>query len=92
MSMMLLEAAALGAPLVCSDIAENRHVLGERALYFRSGNADDLREKLVWALAHPDEMVALAAEAREHIRREYSWDAIAVRYEELYLRIAGRHD
>lgn len=88
MSMMLLEVAALGMPLICSDIEENTRVLGERALYFRSGDAADLRAKLVWALAHPREMTERAAAARAWVRERYEWDAIALAYERLYEQVA----
>lgn len=84
MSMMLLEAAALGAPLICSDIEENEDVVGRDALYFRSGDAGDLAAKLRWALEHGEEMQSLAARAKAHVRRAYAWRAIVGRYEALY--------
>lgn len=89
MSMMLLEVAALGVPLICSDIEENTRVLGARALYFRSGDAADLRAKLAWALAHPGEMSERAAAARSWVRERYEWGAIARAYERLYEEVAG---
>ncbi len=39
MSMVLLEGASLGIPVVCSDIEENMEVLGETGIYFKSENA-----------------------------------------------------
>lgn len=90
MSMMLLEAAALGAPLVCSDIEENREVVEGDAVYFRSGDAGDLAAKLRWALEHAEEMQSLAAKAKTRVRREYDWSAIVDRYEALYRECAQR--
>jgi len=53
LSMMLLEAASTGAPIVCSEHTENVAVLAQQTLLFRSGDAQDLREKLEWALGPP---------------------------------------
>lgn len=88
MSMTLLEAASVGAPVVCSDIPANRAVLAEHAVYFRSGDAGDLAEKLAWALEHPGEMTLRGQQAREWVRQRFSWDAIAEEYERLYMQVA----
>jgi glycosyltransferase involved in cell wall biosynthesis len=85
MSIMLLEAAALGIPMICSDIPENRSVLGDQALYFRSGDAADLADKIRWAIEHPQEAARFGQATREWIRREFSWDLVASQYEMLYL-------
>ncbi len=84
MSMALLEAASLGAPVVCSDIPANTAVLPEHALYFRSGDADDLRKKLNWAINHSKEMKEMGLKAQAWVRQEFSWDVIAKRYDRLY--------
>lgn len=84
MSMMLLEVASLGTPLICSDIPENTAVLPDRALFFESGNAGDLGIKLRWALDHPAEMAALAQAAQTWVRQTYAWDDIVRQYESLY--------
>jgi len=93
MSMMLLEAAACGAPLVCSDIPENRCVLGDRTLYFRSGDAADLAGRLMWAVEHGDEMARLSAAACDWVLSTYRWDRIVLMYEQAYetaIRRRGR--
>jgi glycosyltransferase involved in cell wall biosynthesis len=84
MSMMLLEVASLGVPIVCSDIPENIDVVPERALFFESANVADLREKLEWALAHPEEMQQLARRAQEWVNQNNQWDTIVKDYEVLY--------
>jgi len=89
MSMMLLEAASLGTPIVCSDIPANTSVLPEQALYFRSGDVDDLVEKLRWALSHPEEMKRLGRSAQEWVKARFSWKRIAEQYDQLY-QIARR--
>lgn len=85
MSMMLLETATVGTPIVCSDIPQNTAVLSEReVLFFQSKNAHDLAEKLRWAFDHPEEMKVLAKQAKERVEREYLISAVALRYEGLY--------
>jgi glycosyltransferase involved in cell wall biosynthesis len=86
MSMMLLEAASIGVPMVCSDIPENKIVLGEYVTYFRSGDQCDLAKKINWALNAPDELLQLAQTLKHRVRSEYSWDSIASRYELLYCK------
>ena len=85
MSMVLLEAASLGVPLVASDIPENTSILKEpHCLYFRSGEVGDLAQKLVYALAHPAAMQARGQAARLWVQRRFSWETIAGQYAELY--------
>ncbi len=91
MSMMLLEAAALEVPIVCSDIPENKVTMADTVLYFRSGDARDLAEKIGWALGHTGEMADMARRAGAHVRSRLTWDKIAAEYDELYHACLQRH-
>lgn len=85
MSMMLLEVALIGTPLICSDIPQNKDVLSDdEVLYFKSKNINDLSEKLQWAFKNKDKMKALATKAMNKIEQEYKIDHIVQRYIELY--------
>jgi glycosyltransferase involved in cell wall biosynthesis len=84
MSIMLLEAASLGIPMICSDIPENKAVLGDHVTYFRSGDSGDLAEKIRWAMESPEELIDLALLAKKWTKDNFSWDLIASRYELLY--------
>jgi glycosyltransferase involved in cell wall biosynthesis len=84
MSMMLLEAASVGVPIVCSDIPENKSVMQDNVLCFNSGDAFDLADRIRWALDHRDEMAELARRARTHVMAAYSWRQIAAQYEQIY--------
>jgi glycosyltransferase involved in cell wall biosynthesis len=84
MSMILLEAASLDIPLVCSDIQENTSVLGDSALYFRSGDAEDLAVKIQYSMNNMEEMEFLAHKASDMVKNCYSWEKIALQYEKLY--------
>lgn len=87
MSMMLLEAASLGTPILASDIPENTKVLHKYALFFKSGDAKDLRHKLRWALDHAKSMEQLAENARYWVLRNYAWDEVVTKYNGLYEKV-----
>ncbi len=84
MSMMLLEAASVGTPIVASDIPENTGILPEQVLFFESANSDSLRDQLAWALAHPQEMQELSVRAKIWVNKNYRWADIVKQYENLY--------
>ena len=84
MAITLLEVAALKTPLIASDIPENREVLPDQALFFKSGDVADLRARMEWALAHPAEMKDLAGRAYQWVAENYRWPGIIAAYEHLY--------
>ena len=81
---MLLEAASLGVPTICSDIPENRSAMQDNALYFRSEDAQDLAKQIQWALDHYPDVEEIARRAREELVQTLSWDKITSQYEQLY--------
>lgn len=84
MSMMLLEVAAMGVPLVCSDIPENVSILPPQTLFFASQNVANLRCKLEWALTHPAQMQAIAQIVERWVQGNYGWPSIVDQYLALY--------
>jgi glycosyltransferase involved in cell wall biosynthesis len=58
--------------------------LPDEALFFRSGDVDDLREKMIWAFDHPREMHELAGRAEAVVRAGYQWPKVIDQYEMLY--------
>ncbi len=87
MAMTLLEVAALRTPLVASDIPENRVVLPDQALFFKSGDVADLRARIAWALGHEAEMKSLADAAHQRVAQQYHWPTLVSAYEQLYDRL-----
>jgi len=53
-------------------------------LFFHTGNVDDLRGKIKWAVAHTDEMENLGKRAQLWVKKEFNWDNIAEQYDNLY--------
>lgn len=77
---VVVEASALGCPIVVSDIAVFREVTAEGTggLLFRAGDAAHLAEQLDRLLADPDLRAVSAREGRAHASR-YRWSEIAQR-------------
>lgn len=75
---VVVEAAALGCPIVVSDIEVFREVTsdGTGGLLFRTGDADDLADKIERLVNDPDLRAASAAAGRAHAAR-YRWSEIA---------------
>jgi glycosyltransferase involved in cell wall biosynthesis len=84
MSMMLLEAATLQTPIICSDIPENKIVMQDNALYFHSEDAADLADKIEWALRHPSEISSLGLKASICVKNNLNWEKIVEQYENVY--------
>ncbi len=78
----VVEAAACGTAVVCSDIPAHRETMGDAALYFTPRDVHGLRLALDRLLAEPTLRASLAARARERVRG-LTWRASAQRLREL---------
>lgn len=75
--LVMLEAMAEGIPVVASDIAPHRQLLGDRrGLLFRAGDVASCTAALGWAMANRPAMNRMATRARDHVRRHFNWDRI----------------
>ncbi|MBV9175150.1 MAG: glycosyltransferase family 4 protein [Chloroflexi bacterium] len=79
-----LQAALHGCALLLSDIPSYREVWGDAAVFFRSGDADDLRRQWQRLL---DEPSAMAMRARERALAHYTADTTADAYARLYASV-----
>jgi len=84
MSMMLLEVAALGTPIICSDIPENIDVLKNRAIYFKSGDSNDLKSKVDYCLDNYDDILKMSNQTKDWITDQYNWQVISEEYKKIY--------
>jgi glycosyltransferase involved in cell wall biosynthesis len=88
MSMMLLEAASVKVPIICSNIPENKAVFDKtEVLFFKAGDPNDLSAKLKWANSNPDKMKELSENAYQTLKEKYTWVNVVLQYEELYLKL-----
>jgi len=84
LSITLLEAMAYGKAVLSSDIPENMEPLGGNGFYFRQGNTHNLEENLLKLLNNPQVLAETGAKAKEVAEKEYSWEKIAEKTENLY--------
>jgi len=81
LSCKLLEAAAMGVPIIAGDLAvTHRHFDDGEVLFYEAGDPAALAEAMAYALDHPDEMSQRARRARERYERDYAWGEQASRF------------
>jgi glycosyltransferase involved in cell wall biosynthesis len=85
MSMMLLEAASVKTPIICSEIIENRDIFSDdEVLFFTLEKMNDLDNKIKWALNNYDIMKNKAEKAFHHVKRTNNWNNIKNEYKMIY--------
>ncbi|MFH6603645.1 glycosyltransferase family 4 protein [Maribacter algicola] len=91
MSMMLLEVAFNGTPLICSDIPQNTDVLSENeVLFFESKNVNDLAQKIEYAYKNREIMNERATKTKSKIKNEYDIGYAIGLYIDLYNDLIGQ--
>lgn len=85
MSNMLLETASVKVPLICSDIPENTQVFSrDETIYFKTGDENDLAQKLQWVFSHPAEAQQVADKGFNRLKTDYNWALLSQKHAELY--------
>ena len=83
--MVLIEAMAAGAPVVCSDLPGFRAVAGHAALLTPPGDAGALADSLRAVLTSQERAKAMS-EAGRAVAAQFDWNRLAERLEETYVR------
>lgn len=88
---VIVEAYAVGTPVVASDLGAMRELVdhGRTGRRFKAGDAAALAGEMEWCLRHPSELVVMGREARAEFESKY---AVAPSYQSLiriYERTAG---
>jgi len=78
----LIEAMGAGNCVIVYDTPENREVVSDCGLYYRS--PQELTERLQMALDNQALVEDFRSKARARIQATYSWDAITDQYEKLF--------
>jgi glycogen synthase len=88
--LILMDTAACGKPVIVSNRPELQYTVDAGfGISFKSGDPEDLAEKMNFLLNHSSLRKEMGRKAREYAR-DYTWDRIAVRYENLLAEIARR--
>lgn len=90
---VLLEAMALGKPIVASRIAGIPQVIthGENGLLVPEGDAPALAAAINRLLDTPEEARRLGAQSRRRVECELRWSDVAARFEAVYEEAARRY-
>ena len=86
LSPVILTVMGLGTPLICSDIVENIFITGDHSLQFKSGNADDLRRALEFALKNYAILQQKAILGRTDVKQRFNWDLVSDQYIEFFTK------
>lgn len=73
-----------GVPVIVSDIPEHTLITRLDAPKFRNKNHIDLAAKLRLVLSQPDRHKVEALRLSERVSREFNWDHISDKIEDLY--------
>lgn len=86
---VLLQAGAMGLPIICSHITGNIDIVtnNETGLIFDCGNEQQMLKMLQYAMAHPQHMKSMAEKLqqliKENYRQENTWQNILAAYKTL---------
>lgn len=84
LSPVILEASFLGAPIICSDIEQNKYILEQHGFYFKAGNAEDLLRVLETVVADQEQRVSMALAAQQHVTKKYSWETVTQEHADIF--------
>ena len=84
MPLSLLEAMSYGNCCLTSDIDECTEVVGDKAVVFKKGNVDDLRDKLKKLIEDSKTVEKYKSATAEYILRKFNWDSVVERTIALY--------
>ncbi len=73
----VLEAMSYGKAVIASDIPENREIVGEYGITFKSGDVAELAAKIVELAKDPMQAAGLGHVARTYVEDSFNWDDIA---------------
>ncbi len=84
MAIGLLEAMSYGNCCLVSDIPENTEVVEDKAVTFKHGNVEDLRQQLEFLLQSPDKVSEYQKIAADFICNKYDWDHVVDKTLDVY--------
>jgi len=87
MPLSLLEAMSYGNCCLTSDISENVEVVENKAITFRKGDINDLKNKLEMLCDHPDIVQIYKDGAEKFILKKYDWDNVVKKTMDLYRKV-----
>jgi len=90
LTIALLEASSYGLPCLTSDIIPQKEIINDNinGFFFLNNDFNDLEKKLKEILLLPRiKLEEIGKEAKINVRRNYSWDSVVEKTEEIYFRV-----
>jgi glycosyltransferase involved in cell wall biosynthesis len=89
-----IEALATGVPVVASRMKTFVQIVGDEPEHGLVTTADvgALRDRLLWALAHPEQAQGAALRLQEKVRSRFTASACASQYETLFTQLLSGRD
>ncbi len=84
LSIALLESQGYGKTALVSGIPENLEAIGSNGFAFRSGDIEDLQDKLGKLLCEPALVYKTGNSAKIEVSKKYDWEKITTQTESLY--------
>ncbi len=86
---VIAEAMSVGTPCVGTDVGETRAIIGAAGLVVPAKNPQALADAVLSMLSNAEAYNDFASRTKAHIAVNYSLEATAKRYSELWQRITG---
>jgi glycosyltransferase involved in cell wall biosynthesis len=86
LSPAILEAAYVGAPIICTDMPQNRYAVADYGTYFDPDDSGDLTSMLQWALTNPTELADRASGGAAYVSQQFSWTSVVEQHIEIFSR------
>lgn len=80
----LIEAMGFGNCVIANGTPENIEVIGDSGIIYRKNDPSDLRDKLEYLVKNPDIIESYRKKAQERIQKNYTWDIVVDKYENLF--------
>ena len=71
-------------PIVCFEGPNNRKFLGENGIFARSGDVQDLADRIVQALSDPEKTRELGKKNQQRVEEVFSWNANILTYDQVF--------
>jgi len=86
--LVLLDQMGMGKAILYRDFPATREVLGDTGEAFDPEDAvKSLSDKITFLASHPERCRELGEKALARAKKDFSWDAVVARYEELFTDI-----
>lgn len=91
---VVLEAMASGLPVISTDVDGVSELIqpGEQGTLVAQGSPAEIQQALQTMSTQPALFRKMAENAQDTVKKEFTWDSIAHKYEQVYEKILSAHD